>query len=114
MPSAGLLPWLQGVVCNVDNPCQNHPTAGEAPGQVNNFNDSMYGCSPPPLSEPAHGWAELTAAFLPRLAGVLIELQTLVKNRSIINDVQSLADGMDQLASVLSQPNPGDGEDDFS
>ena len=42
MPSAGVLPWLQGMMCNIDNPCVSHPTAGETPGQVNNFNGSMY------------------------------------------------------------------------
>uniref|UniRef100_A0AAQ4RWK1 ABC transporter domain-containing protein n=1 Tax=Gasterosteus aculeatus aculeatus TaxID=481459 RepID=A0AAQ4RWK1_GASAC len=42
MPSAGVLPWLQGMVCNINNPCLNEPTPGETPGQVNNFNDSMY------------------------------------------------------------------------
>lgn len=41
MPSAGVLPWLQGMICTVDNPCLSRPTPGEAPGQVNNFNDSM-------------------------------------------------------------------------
>uniref|UniRef100_A0A3P9L2N4 P-type phospholipid transporter n=1 Tax=Oryzias latipes TaxID=8090 RepID=A0A3P9L2N4_ORYLA len=40
MPSAGLLPWLQGMMCNIDNPCYNDPTPGETPGQVNNFNNS--------------------------------------------------------------------------
>uniref|UniRef100_A0A8D0ELY0 Uncharacterized protein n=1 Tax=Strix occidentalis caurina TaxID=311401 RepID=A0A8D0ELY0_STROC len=32
LPSAGTLPWLRGIVCNMDNPCFRHPTAGEAPG----------------------------------------------------------------------------------
>uniref|UniRef100_A0A3B4ADZ6 Uncharacterized protein n=1 Tax=Periophthalmus magnuspinnatus TaxID=409849 RepID=A0A3B4ADZ6_9GOBI len=41
MPSAGVLPWIQGIVCNIENPCVNSPTPGEAPGQVNNFNNSM-------------------------------------------------------------------------
>lgn len=41
MPSAGVLPWLQGMVCNIQNPCISEPTPGEAPGQVNNFNNSM-------------------------------------------------------------------------
>uniref|UniRef100_A0A8C5ALV0 ABC transporter domain-containing protein n=1 Tax=Gadus morhua TaxID=8049 RepID=A0A8C5ALV0_GADMO len=40
MPSAGVLPWLQGIICNLDNPCLEYPTPGEAPGQVNNFNNS--------------------------------------------------------------------------
>lgn len=44
MPSAGVLPWLQGMVCNIQNPCVSQPTPGETPGQVNNFNDSMSVC----------------------------------------------------------------------
>uniref|UniRef100_A0A8C2WZC7 ABC transporter domain-containing protein n=1 Tax=Cyclopterus lumpus TaxID=8103 RepID=A0A8C2WZC7_CYCLU len=41
MPSAGVLPWLQGMMCNINNPCLNSPTPGETPGQVNNFNSSI-------------------------------------------------------------------------
>uniref|UniRef100_A0A8C5UFD8 ABCA1 protein n=1 Tax=Malurus cyaneus samueli TaxID=2593467 RepID=A0A8C5UFD8_9PASS len=37
LPSAGTLPWLQGIICNMNNPCFRHPTAGEAPGVVGNF-----------------------------------------------------------------------------
>lgn len=42
MPSAGVLPWLQGMICNLDNPCLKYPTPGETPGQVNNFDNSVY------------------------------------------------------------------------
>uniref|UniRef100_A0A7N8WV91 Phospholipid-transporting ATPase ABCA1-like n=1 Tax=Mastacembelus armatus TaxID=205130 RepID=A0A7N8WV91_9TELE len=42
MPSTGVLPWLQGMICNINNPCLNYSTPGETPGQVNNFNNSMY------------------------------------------------------------------------
>ncbi|CAN8201484.1 unnamed protein product [Coccothraustes coccothraustes] len=41
LPSAGTLPWLQGIICNMDNPCFRHPTAGEAPGVVGNFDGSI-------------------------------------------------------------------------
>uniref|UniRef100_A0A663DZE9 Uncharacterized protein n=1 Tax=Aquila chrysaetos chrysaetos TaxID=223781 RepID=A0A663DZE9_AQUCH len=41
LPSAGTLPWLQGIVCNMNNPCFRHPTAGEAPGVVGNFDGSI-------------------------------------------------------------------------
>ncbi|XP_071584028.1 phospholipid-transporting ATPase ABCA7 [Heliangelus exortis] len=41
LPSAGLVPWLQGFVCNMRNPCFPHPTVGETPGLVNNFNSSL-------------------------------------------------------------------------
>uniref|UniRef100_A0A8C7GQP2 P-type phospholipid transporter n=1 Tax=Oncorhynchus kisutch TaxID=8019 RepID=A0A8C7GQP2_ONCKI len=32
MPSAGTLPWVQGIICNANNPCFRHPTPGETPG----------------------------------------------------------------------------------
>ncbi|XP_040445068.1 phospholipid-transporting ATPase ABCA7 isoform X1 [Falco naumanni] len=41
LPSAGTLPWLQGIICNANNPCFRHPTAGEAPGVVGNFDSSI-------------------------------------------------------------------------
>uniref|UniRef100_F6Y251 P-type phospholipid transporter n=2 Tax=Monodelphis domestica TaxID=13616 RepID=F6Y251_MONDO len=41
MPSAGLLPWLQGIFCNVNNPCFQSPTQGESPGIVSNYNNSI-------------------------------------------------------------------------
>ncbi|XP_051285464.1 phospholipid-transporting ATPase ABCA1-like isoform X2 [Dicentrarchus labrax] len=85
MPSAGVLPWLQGMMCNIDNPCLNYPTPGETPGQVNNFNNSI-------------------------IAGMLIELQTLLVNGSILSKAQLLSDDINQWTSVLSQSNPGNGQ----
>uniref|UniRef100_A0A669C5X9 P-type phospholipid transporter n=1 Tax=Oreochromis niloticus TaxID=8128 RepID=A0A669C5X9_ORENI len=41
MPSAGTLPWVQGIICNANNPCFRNPTPGESPGVVGNFNDSI-------------------------------------------------------------------------
>ncbi|KAM3876265.1 phospholipid-transporting ATPase ABCA1 [Diretmus argenteus] len=41
LPSAGTLPWIQGIVCNINNPCFHNPTPGETPGQVGNFDDSI-------------------------------------------------------------------------
>ncbi|MED6292639.1 ATP-binding cassette sub- A member 1 [Characodon lateralis] len=41
MPSAGTLPWVQGIICNANNPCFRNPTPGESPGIVGNFNDSI-------------------------------------------------------------------------
>ncbi|KAM4621970.1 phospholipid-transporting ATPase ABCA1b isoform 2-T2 [Polymixia lowei] len=41
MPSAGTLPWIQGIICNANNPCFRNPTPGESPGVVGNFNDSI-------------------------------------------------------------------------
>ncbi|XP_062988617.1 retinal-specific phospholipid-transporting ATPase ABCA4 [Elgaria multicarinata webbii] len=41
MPSAGTLPWLQGIFCNMNNPCFKSPTSGESPGVVSNYNNSI-------------------------------------------------------------------------
>ncbi|XP_034558386.1 retinal-specific phospholipid-transporting ATPase ABCA4-like [Notolabrus celidotus] len=41
MPSAGILPWIQGIFCNADNPCFKYPTRGESPGVVSNYNNSV-------------------------------------------------------------------------
>ncbi|XP_072320333.1 phospholipid-transporting ATPase ABCA1-like [Eucyclogobius newberryi] len=41
MPSAGTLPWIQGILCNANNPCFRSPTPGESPGIVGNFNHSI-------------------------------------------------------------------------
>ncbi|XP_078506456.1 retinal-specific phospholipid-transporting ATPase ABCA4 [Lissotriton helveticus] len=41
MPSAGMLPWLQGIFCNMNNPCFRSSTPGESPGVVSNYNNSI-------------------------------------------------------------------------
>uniref|UniRef100_A0A8C7QFI5 P-type phospholipid transporter n=1 Tax=Oncorhynchus mykiss TaxID=8022 RepID=A0A8C7QFI5_ONCMY len=51
MPSAGTLPWVQGIICNANNPCFRHPTPGESPGLVGNFNDSIDMCNTTSLEE---------------------------------------------------------------
>ncbi|KAM9790018.1 retinal-specific phospholipid-transporting ATPase ABCA4-like [Neosynchiropus ocellatus] len=41
MPSAGILPWIQGIFCNANNPCFRYPTRGESPGVVSNYNNAV-------------------------------------------------------------------------
>ncbi|XP_037401356.1 phospholipid-transporting ATPase ABCA1 isoform X2 [Pygocentrus nattereri] len=41
LPSAGTLAWVQGIICNINNPCFHYPTPGETPGQVGNFDNSI-------------------------------------------------------------------------
>ncbi|KAM9719976.1 retinal-specific phospholipid-transporting ATPase ABCA4-like isoform 2-T2 [Menidia menidia] len=41
MPSTGILPWIQGIFCNANNPCFRHQTPGESPGVVSNYNSSV-------------------------------------------------------------------------
>uniref|UniRef100_A0A674P175 P-type phospholipid transporter n=1 Tax=Takifugu rubripes TaxID=31033 RepID=A0A674P175_TAKRU len=33
LPSAGTLPWIQGIICNINNPCFHNKTQGEMVGQ---------------------------------------------------------------------------------
>ncbi|XP_038571463.1 phospholipid-transporting ATPase ABCA1 isoform X1 [Micropterus salmoides] len=41
LPSAGTLPWIQGIICNINNPCFHSSTPGETRGQVGNFDNSI-------------------------------------------------------------------------
>ena len=41
MPSAGPLPFLQGILCTTNNTCHAKATADELPGQVQAFNTSL-------------------------------------------------------------------------
>ncbi|XP_030607370.1 retinal-specific phospholipid-transporting ATPase ABCA4-like [Archocentrus centrarchus] len=41
LPSTGILPWIQGIFCNANNPCFRYPTRGESPGVVSNYNNSV-------------------------------------------------------------------------
>jgi len=42
MPSTGILPWIQGIFCNANNPCFRHQTRGESLGVVSNYHNSMW------------------------------------------------------------------------
>ena len=41
MPSAGVLPWAQSLICTMDagEACLNHGTPSEFPGQLTDFGD---------------------------------------------------------------------------
>uniref|UniRef100_F7D7G1 ATP binding cassette subfamily A member 7 n=1 Tax=Ornithorhynchus anatinus TaxID=9258 RepID=F7D7G1_ORNAN len=69
LPSAGSLPWLQGIICNMRNPCFRYPTPGETPGVVDNFNGSLVS------RLLADSWAMLSS---PNTRGVLHSFQILM------------------------------------
>ncbi|KAM6977694.1 retinal-specific phospholipid-transporting ATPase ABCA4-like [Aplochiton taeniatus] len=70
MPSTGILPWIQGIFCNANNPCFQHPTRGESPGLVSNYNNSILArfysdtqellLSDPEFLQLGRLWRELT------------------------------------------------------
>ncbi|XP_044943932.1 phospholipid-transporting ATPase ABCA7 isoform X8 [Mustela putorius furo] len=41
LPSAGTVPWLQGLICNLNNTCFPQPTPAEQPRVLSNFQDSL-------------------------------------------------------------------------
>ncbi|XP_069128746.1 phospholipid-transporting ATPase ABCA1-like [Argopecten irradians] len=41
MPSAGNLPWLQGLVCTYNNTCHDTVSSGETAGQLQTFNSTL-------------------------------------------------------------------------
>ncbi|MCI4394811.1 hypothetical protein PGIGA_G00173010 [Pangasianodon gigas] len=84
MPSAGVLPWLQGMVCNIQNPCVSEPTPGETPGQVNNFNDSI-------------------------IAKALVEVQSLLADSSLLPNIKRLSDDIIIWTSILENFNTAKG-----
>ncbi|XP_034157069.2 phospholipid-transporting ATPase ABCA1 isoform X1 [Pangasianodon hypophthalmus] len=84
MPSAGVLPWLQGMVCNIQNPCVSEPTPGETPGQVNNFNDSI-------------------------ISKALVEVQSLLADSSLLTNIKRLSDDIIKWTSILENFNTAKG-----
>ncbi|GCB78036.1 hypothetical protein scyTo_0015753 [Scyliorhinus torazame] len=79
MPSAGMLPWLQGIFCNLKNPCFRYPTQGEYPGVVSNYNNSIL----------ARVYADVQE--------LLFDKPEIYKLRKIWDDVCFLSDFMDML-----------------
>nr|AYM45136.1 ATP-binding cassette subfamily A member 1-like protein [Carassius auratus] len=85
LPSAGVLPWLQGMLCNMQNPCVSFPTPGEAPGQVNNFDNST-------------------------VTKVLVEVQSLLADPSLFSNVRRISEDIGRWTSVLQNANPAAGQ----
>uniref|UniRef100_A0A8C1KGF9 Zgc:172302 n=1 Tax=Cyprinus carpio TaxID=7962 RepID=A0A8C1KGF9_CYPCA len=75
LPSAGTLAWVQGIICNVNNPCFHHPTAGETPGRVNNFENSI----------------------LSRLSVDIRTVLTISGNRTVLSSLQDLSQAIQRL-----------------
>uniref|UniRef100_A0A3Q1EF74 P-type phospholipid transporter n=1 Tax=Acanthochromis polyacanthus TaxID=80966 RepID=A0A3Q1EF74_9TELE len=76
MPSAGILPWIQGIICNSNNPCFRHPTRGESPGIVSNYNNSI-------------------------LARFYVDVQELLLNETEIQHLQRLWQEMSSFSNLM-------------
>nr|XP_019968212.1 PREDICTED: retinal-specific ATP-binding cassette transporter-like [Paralichthys olivaceus] len=87
MPSAGILPWMQGIFCNANNPCFRYPTRGESPGVVSNYNNSVLARFYVDVQELLLNEAEVQQ--LGRLWGEMTSfsnfMDTLRKNPSVVS-----------------------------
>uniref|UniRef100_A0A3P9LUM4 P-type phospholipid transporter n=1 Tax=Oryzias latipes TaxID=8090 RepID=A0A3P9LUM4_ORYLA len=101
MPSAGVLPWIQGIFCNANNPCFQHPTRGESPGLVSNYNNSLARLysdaeellfSDPDFLEVGRLWRELNAMsnFMDTLRSRPEEVSRGVMVETILKDDETL------------------------
>uniref|UniRef100_A0A8D2J684 P-type phospholipid transporter n=1 Tax=Varanus komodoensis TaxID=61221 RepID=A0A8D2J684_VARKO len=67
LPSAGILSWIRGVICNANNPCFRYSTPGETPGLL-----SLAGM---PLKQIVCNGSVLSDFLLVKDAGMAEELQ---------------------------------------
>uniref|UniRef100_A0A7M4G1M9 P-type phospholipid transporter n=1 Tax=Crocodylus porosus TaxID=8502 RepID=A0A7M4G1M9_CROPO len=93
MPSAGTLPWLHGIFCNMNNPCFQRPTPGESPG-VTFFNSIYLTSHCPPHCLPLHSGRGL------RIRDILKDGETLT---SYLLDVVGLSDFVVFQSLILLQ-----------
>uniref|UniRef100_A0A8C4ILN6 P-type phospholipid transporter n=1 Tax=Dicentrarchus labrax TaxID=13489 RepID=A0A8C4ILN6_DICLA len=87
LPSAGTLPWIQGIICNINNPCFHSPTPGETSGQVGNFDNSIKPFCPIQVS----------------LAGAELQLKDLVCNASMLGQFLTVDGGEATMNDLQTQ-----------
>ncbi|XP_030254763.1 retinal-specific phospholipid-transporting ATPase ABCA4a isoform X2 [Sparus aurata] len=128
MPSTGVLPWIQGILCNANNPCFQYPTRGESPGLVSNYNNSILArlysdaqellLSDPEFMQLGRLWSELNAMsnFMDtlrthpeRISGRGVKLETILKDDEtltsyLLRDVPLTESVVNQLVNAQIRP----------
>ncbi|KAM6294790.1 LOW QUALITY PROTEIN: phospholipid-transporting ATPase ABCA7 [Aegotheles albertisi] len=100
LPSAGILPWIQGIICNMNNPCFRQATAGETPGFVGNFDRSILS----DLLEEARQVQNRTDGQ--RLVQNFYQLLPVLRQLWAIMDQQRVLPVRDYLGEGKSFPGP--------
>ncbi|XP_058488295.1 retinal-specific phospholipid-transporting ATPase ABCA4a isoform X2 [Solea solea] len=128
MPSAGALPWIQGIFCNANNPCFQYPTRGESPGLVSNYNNSILArfytdaqellFSDPQFLQLSRLWRELNAmsnfmdtlrSHPEQISGRGVKLETILKDDEtltafLLRDVPLTESVVYQLVNAQIRP----------
>uniref|UniRef100_A0A8C1PM87 ABC transporter domain-containing protein n=1 Tax=Cyprinus carpio TaxID=7962 RepID=A0A8C1PM87_CYPCA len=99
LPSAGVLPWLQGMLCNMQNPCVSFPTP------VAHFNLML-------LKHSSLNSMYLFLYFFRwfRVTKVLVEVQSLLADPALFSSVKLISEDIGRWTSVLQNANPAAGE----
>ncbi|KAM3593267.1 uncharacterized protein V6R79_008809 [Siganus canaliculatus] len=128
MPSTGILPWIQGIFCNANNPCFQYPTRGESPGLVSNYNNSILARlysdaqellqSEPEFQQYGRLWRELNAMsnFMDTLRihpeqviGRGVKVETILKDDEtltsfLLRDIPLTESVVNQLVNAQIRP----------
>ncbi|XP_040023136.2 retinal-specific phospholipid-transporting ATPase ABCA4a isoform X3 [Gasterosteus aculeatus] len=128
MPSAGVMPWIQGIFCNANNPCFQYPTRGESPGLVSNYNNSILArfytnahellFSDPEVQQLGRLWRDLNAMsnFMDTLrthpeqvSGRGVKVETILKDDEtltsfLLRDIPLTESVVYQLVSAQIRP----------
>uniref|UniRef100_A0AAQ4PDV6 P-type phospholipid transporter n=1 Tax=Gasterosteus aculeatus aculeatus TaxID=481459 RepID=A0AAQ4PDV6_GASAC len=107
LPSAGTLPWIQGIICNINNPCFHSPTPGETLGQVGNFDNSIINNNYRKISlmyylyEP--NCFNLMSSIQVSVAGAQLQLKDLVCNASMLGQFLKVEGGEAAMKDLQTQ-----------
>uniref|UniRef100_A0A3B4ZBY1 ATP binding cassette subfamily A member 7 n=1 Tax=Stegastes partitus TaxID=144197 RepID=A0A3B4ZBY1_9TELE len=89
LPSAGTLPWIQGIICNINNPCFHSPTAGETPGQAVKICEVIV-------------WHQI-CPLQPTLTGAQMQIKDLVCNASMLGQMLIVDGGEGAMTDLQTQ-----------
>uniref|UniRef100_A0A8C2IYY7 P-type phospholipid transporter n=1 Tax=Cyprinus carpio TaxID=7962 RepID=A0A8C2IYY7_CYPCA len=109
MPSTGILPWIQGIFCNANNPCFQHPTRGESPGLVSNYNNSIVEVSHSFILLKFFTLASCSHILFASSAGRGVKVEDILKDDEtltsyLLRDVPLTQSVVDQLVHAQIRP----------
>uniref|UniRef100_A0A8C2XHM9 P-type phospholipid transporter n=1 Tax=Cyclopterus lumpus TaxID=8103 RepID=A0A8C2XHM9_CYCLU len=114
LPSAGTLPWIQGIICNINNPCFHSPTPGETLGQVGNFDNSMKELAQKLNRKTAYSqsfesnsikckYGSSILSIQVSVAGAQMQLKDLVCNASMLGQFLKVDEGEATMNDLQTQ-----------
>ena len=104
MPSAGIVPFFQSVLCTANNTCHKTPRTGEAPGHVNILNASVLSEL---MSEVEARLDDVSNSDI--FENLMYDLETIKQLKAVIEQcnfkIEDFMKDSSQLSNLLSQQN---------